>query len=111
MRLEPLIAKKFEMKGSEKSRQSLLDEKVNIFIKLDVAIDLISDEIAQVNEKYNDTKDERYNLKLNELLNKREEIYNGNINIINEIGKKTIGEKNFFEEKFINSCNLSIKYN
>lgn len=25
MRLEPLIAKKFEMKGSEKSRQSLLD--------------------------------------------------------------------------------------
>ena len=26
MRLEPLIAKKFEMKGSEKSRQSLLDE-------------------------------------------------------------------------------------
>ena len=73
------------MKGSEKSRQSLLDEKVNIFIKLDVAIDLISDEIAQVNEKYNDTKDERYNLKLNELLNKREEIYNGNINIINEV--------------------------
>lgn len=85
LRLEPLIAKKFEMKGSEKSRQSLLDEKVNIFIKLDVAIDLISDEIAQVNEKYNDTKDERYNLKLNELLNKREEIYNGNINIINEV--------------------------
>ena len=73
------------MKGSEKSRQSLLDEKVNIFIKLDVAIDLISDEIAQVNEKYNDTKDERYNLKLNELLNQREEIYNGNINIINEV--------------------------
>ena len=73
------------MKGSEKSRQSLLDEKVNIFIKLDVAIDLISDEIAQVNEKYNDTKDERYNLELNELLNKREEIYNGNINIINEV--------------------------
>lgn len=58
---------------------------MNIFIKLDVAIDLISDEIAQVNEKYNDTKDERYNLKLNELLNKREEIYNGNINIINEV--------------------------
>ena len=26
LRLEPLIAKKFEMKGSEKSRQSLLDE-------------------------------------------------------------------------------------
>ena len=26
MRLEPLIAKNFEMKGSEKSRQSLLDE-------------------------------------------------------------------------------------
>ena len=73
------------MKGSEKSRQSLLDEKVNIFIKLDVAIDLISDEIAQVNEKYNDTKDERYNLELNELLNQREEIYNGNINIINEV--------------------------
>ena len=58
---------------------------MNNFIKLDVAIDLISDEIAQVNEKYNDTKDERYNLKLNELLNKREEIYNGNINIINEV--------------------------
>lgn len=58
---------------------------MNIFIKLDVAIDLISDEIAQVNEKYNDTKDERYNLELNELLNKREEIYNGNINIINEV--------------------------
>ena len=27
MRLEPLIAKKFEMKGSEKSRQSLLDDE------------------------------------------------------------------------------------
>lgn len=26
LRLEPLIAKKFEMKGSEKSRQSLLDD-------------------------------------------------------------------------------------
>lgn len=59
--------------------------KVNNFIKLDVAIDLISDEISQVNEKYNDTKEERYNLELNELLNKREEIYNGNINIINEV--------------------------
>ena len=30
MRLEPLIAKKFEMKGSEKSRQSLLDEVMKI---------------------------------------------------------------------------------
>ena len=60
-------------------------DKVNNFIKLDVAIDLISDEISQVNEKYNDTKEERYNLELNELLNKREEIYNGNINIINEV--------------------------
>lgn len=58
---------------------------MNNFIKLDVAIDLISDEISQVNEKYNDTKEERYNLELNELLNKREEIYNGNINIINEV--------------------------
>ena len=44
---------------------------MNNFIKLDVAIDLISDEISQVNEKYNDTKEERYNLELNELLNKR----------------------------------------
>ena len=58
---------------------------MNNFIKLDVAIDLISDEISQVNEKYNDTKEERYNIELNELLNKREEIYNGNINIINEV--------------------------
>ena len=30
MRLEPLIAKKFEMKGSEKSRQSLLDRDMEI---------------------------------------------------------------------------------
>ena len=29
MRLEPLIAKKFEMKGSEKSRQSLLDARMD----------------------------------------------------------------------------------
>lgn len=28
LRLEPLIAKKFEMKGSEKSRQSLLDNAI-----------------------------------------------------------------------------------
>ena len=28
LRLEPLIAKKFEMKGSEKSRQSLLDDRL-----------------------------------------------------------------------------------
>ena len=32
MRLEPLIAEKFEMKGSEKSRQSLLDKTMNIII-------------------------------------------------------------------------------
>ena len=33
MRLEPLIAKKFEMKGSEKSRQSLLDDNMKKYQK------------------------------------------------------------------------------
>lgn len=31
MRLEPLIAEKFKMKGSEKSRQSLLDKIMNLY--------------------------------------------------------------------------------
>lgn len=38
MRLEPLIAKKFEMKGSEKSRQSLLDECMR-FKPLPIGVD------------------------------------------------------------------------
>lgn len=32
LRLEPLIAEKFEMKGSEKSRQSLLDEVMSFVL-------------------------------------------------------------------------------
>ena len=32
LRLEPLIAKKFEMKGSEKSRQSLLDADMRLLL-------------------------------------------------------------------------------
>ena len=57
MRLEPLIAKKFEMKGSEKSRQSLLDIQMSKWDKLLLRIcslsrDLRFDELRKVLESY-----------------------------------------------------------
>mgnify|MGYP003372086645 CR=1 FL=1 len=73
---------------------------MNNFVKLDIAIELLSSKISEVSNLYKITNDEEHGETLNHLLNEREEMYEGNIDVINKI-IDTYGEENnnnFFKE-------------
>ena len=65
---------------------------MNNFVKMDVAIELLADKISKTTKQFNNTNNPIYQDELNNLMNQREKVYNGDIdsinNIINEYGEK-----------------------
>ncbi len=58
---------------------------MNSFSKMDVAIELLAEEISTASIRYNKTNNTIYKEQLNELINQREKLYNCDVNIINSI--------------------------
>ncbi len=58
---------------------------MNNFVKMDVAIELLADKISKTTKRYNITNDMYYQNELISLINERNQIYNGDLNVIDRV--------------------------
>ena len=58
---------------------------MNNFVKMDVAIELIADKISKTTTKLETTNNVQYENELNNLIEERNKIYNGDINTIDKV--------------------------
>lgn len=66
---------------------------MNNFVKMDVAIELLADKISKTTKQFDITNNPIYKDELNDLMNQREKVYNGDMDSINNI-------INEYDEKF-----------
>lgn len=58
---------------------------MNNFVKMDVAIELMADKISKTTAKLETTNNAQYENELNNLIEERNKIYNGDINTIDKV--------------------------
>lgn len=66
--------------------------KMNNFVKMDVAIELLADKISKTTKQYITTNNLEYQNQLNHLMMERDNIYNGDIATIDKV-INTYGEE------------------
>lgn len=58
---------------------------MNNFVKMDVAIELLADKISKTTKKFEITNNIEYQNELNNLIDERNKIYNGDIDVIDKV--------------------------
>lgn len=58
---------------------------MNNFVKMDVAIELLADKISKTTKKFEITNNIEYQNELNNLIEERNKIYSGDIDVIDKV--------------------------
>lgn len=86
---------KFDKQGKmfyNKRSEITKEAKMNNFVKMDVAIELLADKISKTTKQYITTNNLEYQNQLNHLMMERDNIYNGDIATIDKV-INTYGEE------------------
>lgn len=58
---------------------------MNNFVKMDVALELLADKMSKVTMEFHETGNEMYQNEINNLMEERNKLYNGDIDTMNKI--------------------------
>ena len=58
---------------------------MNNFVKMDVAIEILADKMSKVTMQFYDTGSEAYYNEMNRLTDERDQLYSGDINVMDKI--------------------------